>query len=98
MSSIAAFLPHAGTATAPAAAPPVTTPVIKDPLADEQTFLKLLVSQLKNQNPLNPTDGTQFVSQLTSYSQLEQLIGIRQNTTAGPATEPVAIKPPSKGV
>ena len=46
--------------------------------------------------------GTQFVSQLTSYSQLEQLIGIRQNTTAVPATDPAAVpattKPPSKGV
>ena len=52
-----------------------------DPLANEQTFLKLLVSQLQNQDPLNPTDSTQFVSQLTSYSQLEQLIGIHKDTT-----------------
>ena len=56
-----------------------------DPLANEQTFLKLLVSQLQNQDPLNPTDSNQFVSQLTSYSQLEQLIGIRQNTTPASA-------------
>lgn len=71
-------------------APPVTTDPSKtktaasaiDPLANEQTFLKLLVSQLQHQDPLNPTDSTQFVSQLTSYSQLEQLIGIRQNTAA----------------
>ena len=55
-----------------------------DPLANEQTFLKLLVSQLQNQDPLNPTDPNQFVSQLTSYSQLEQLIGINKNTA--PAT------------
>jgi flagellar basal-body rod modification protein FlgD len=51
-----------------------------DPLANEETFLKLLVSQLKNQDPLNPPDSSQFVSQLTAYSQLEQLIGIRKNT------------------
>ena len=51
-----------------------------NPLADESTFLTLLVSQLKNQDPLSPTDSTQFVSQLTAYSQLEQLIGIRQNS------------------
>jgi len=66
-----------------------------DPLANEQTFLKLLVSQLQNQDPLNPTDSNQFVSQLTSYSQLEQLIGIRQNTNpvpvaTGPTTGPAA--------
>jgi flagellar basal-body rod modification protein FlgD len=57
-----------------------------DPLANEQTFLKLLVSQLQNQNPLSPVDSTQFVSQLTAYSQLEQLIGIRKNTTPADAT------------
>jgi flagellar basal-body rod modification protein FlgD len=54
---------------------------VTDPLANESTFLTLLVSQLKNQDPLNPTDSNQFVSQLTSYSQLEQLIGINKNTT-----------------
>ena len=96
MSSIASFLPHAATAASPAATAPVTKePVVKDPLADEQTFLKLLVSQLKNQNPLSPTDGTQFVSQLTSYSQLEQLIGIRQNTNAVAAADPAVTLPPT---
>ena len=46
--------------------------------ADEGTFLTLLVSQLKNQDPLSPTDGTQFVSQLAQFSSLEQLITINQ--------------------
>lgn len=53
-----------------------------DPLASESTFLTLLVSQLQNQDPLSPTDSNQFVSQLTAYSQLEQLIGIHNNTTS----------------
>jgi flagellar basal-body rod modification protein FlgD len=48
-----------------------------DPLADKETFLNLLVAQLKNQNPLNPLDGMQFVTQLAQFSQLEQLLGIR---------------------
>jgi flagellar basal-body rod modification protein FlgD len=52
-----------------------------DPLGNESTFLTLLVSQLQNQDPLSPTDSNEFVSQLTSFSQLEQLIGINQNTT-----------------
>ncbi len=51
-----------------------------DPLASESTFLTLLVSQLQNQDPLNPVDSTQFVSQLTQYSQLEQLMGIHSDT------------------
>ena len=67
------------TSAAAAAATPT------DPLASEGTFLTLLVSQLQNQDPLNPVDSTQFVSQLTSYSQLEQLININKNTTPAPA-------------
>jgi flagellar basal-body rod modification protein FlgD len=59
---------------------PQSTPAT-DPLANESTFLTLLVSQLQNQDPLSPADSNQFVSQLTSYSQLEQLIGIHGNTT-----------------
>jgi flagellar basal-body rod modification protein FlgD len=51
-------------------------------LANEQTFLQLLVAQIKNQNPLSPTDGTQFVSQLAQFSQLEQTIAVRQDADA----------------
>lgn len=53
-----------------------------DPLANESTFLTLLVSQLQNQDPMSPTDSNQFVTQLTQYSQLEQLIGIHKDTTS----------------
>jgi flagellar basal-body rod modification protein FlgD len=44
---------------------------------NEQMFLQLLVAQLKNQDPLSPTDSTQFVAQLAQFSELEQVIGIR---------------------
>lgn len=50
--------------------------------ADMNTFLKLLVTQMQNQDPLNPTDSTQFVSQLAQFSELEQMIGVRTNTQA----------------
>ena len=54
-----------------------------DGLANENTFLQLLVAQIKNQDPTNPTDSVQFLSQLAQFSQLEQLIGIRQELTPG---------------
>lgn len=50
-----------------------------DPLSTEQSFLQLLVAQLKNQDPLNPQDGTQFVSQLAQMSSLEQELQMRQD-------------------
>lgn len=36
------------------------------------SFLTLFVTQLKNQNPLDPTDNTEFMSQLAQFSTLEQ--------------------------
>lgn len=41
-------------------------------LANQDTFLQLLVAQIKNQDPLNPTDGVQFLTQLAQFSSLEQ--------------------------
>ena len=41
----------------------------------QNQFLQLLVAQLKGQNPLDPMDGTQFVSQLAQFSSLEELTG-----------------------
>jgi flagellar basal-body rod modification protein FlgD len=37
-------------------------------------FLQLLVAELQNQDPTNPTDPTQYMSQLASFSQVEQQI------------------------
>lgn len=39
-------------------------------------FLLLLVTQLQNQDPLNPQDPTEFTSQLAQYSSLEQLFTV----------------------
>lgn len=40
------------------------------------TFLTLLTTQLKNQDPLSPTDSTQFTNQLVLFSQVEQQIAL----------------------
>lgn len=40
---------------------------------DKDSFLNLLVTQMKYQDPLNPNTDTQFVAQLATFSQLEQM-------------------------
>ncbi|HVP29133.1 MAG TPA: flagellar hook capping FlgD N-terminal domain-containing protein [Myxococcota bacterium] len=43
----------------------------------QQDFLKMLITQLENQDPLNPQDATQFTAQLAQFSSLEQLVSLR---------------------
>jgi flagellar basal-body rod modification protein FlgD len=49
--------------------------------SDKETFLKLLVAQLTNQDPLNPTEDKEFITQLAQFTSLEQLQSI--NTGVG---------------
>lgn len=43
---------------------------------DQNAFLNMLLTQLQNQDPLNPLDNTEFAAQLAQYSSLEQLTTI----------------------
>ena len=81
---------NAITTTNPLAAATTSTTLQPKSKAEEQKnqFLQLLVAQLKGQNPLDPKDGTEFVSQLAQFSSLEELINIRTTLENGqkPAT------------
>jgi flagellar basal-body rod modification protein FlgD len=46
---------------------------------DKDSFLKLLVTQLRNQDPLDPMQNTEFIAQLAQFSSLEQM----QNVSTG---------------
>ena len=65
-------------ADAPSANPPATgaSTVTKD------MFLQLLVAQIKNQDPLNPADGAQFLTQLAQFQTLEQSLNMGQDLAA----------------
>jgi flagellar basal-body rod modification protein FlgD len=56
----------AGTTSSSSAATGATAPVT------ENMFLQLLVAQLQNQDPTNPADSTQFVTQLAQFQTMEQ--------------------------
>ena len=43
---------------------------------DKDAFLKILVQQLKSQDPTSPSDSSEYVQQMTNYSMLEQLTNI----------------------
>ncbi|MDX2223505.1 MAG: flagellar hook assembly protein FlgD [Rhodospirillaceae bacterium] len=49
---------------------------------DLDSFLVLLTSQLKNQDPLSPMDSTEFTNQLVQFAQVEQQINANDNLTS----------------
>ena len=51
-------------------------------------FLTLLVSELKNQDPTQPTDPNAYVQQLVGVNSLQQLIDINQELGAVSGTKP----------
>ena len=61
--------------SSPTAAPVVQAQTAaKSTTVDYNAFLSLLVTQLKNQDPTAPTDATAFMSQLASFSNVEQSV------------------------
>jgi flagellar basal-body rod modification protein FlgD len=61
--------------------PPAAAPKPND-LVNQAEFMKLLIAQLQNQDPLNPLDSANFSAQLAQFSSLEQLTQINQRLAA----------------
>ncbi|MCU1475155.1 flagellar hook capping FlgD N-terminal domain-containing protein [Amnibacterium sp.] len=60
-----------------------STPATRTPTQafDSQMFLKLLVTQLQNQDPSSPMDSTQMISQTSQLASMQQLTSLNSATT-----------------
>lgn len=61
--------------------PKSTTTVQGKSSLGKDDFLKLLIEQMKNQDPMNPMDGSAYASQLAQFSSLEQLSNLNTSMT-----------------
>jgi flagellar basal-body rod modification protein FlgD len=57
--------------------PDPNNPIVTDPSKDSgQDFMRLIIEQLKNQDPMNPLNSGEFTTQLAQINSLEQLINM----------------------
>ena len=57
---------------------PSTTSATSKSSVDYQSFLKLLIAQMKNQDPTSPMESTEYVAQIAAFSQVEQSVQLNQ--------------------
>lgn len=76
ISSMAALSPHAvagsSSSSSTSSGTSSSAPSSAANLASQSVFLQLLVAQLKNQDPEQPTDGTAFVTELAQFTTLQE--------------------------
>ena len=78
MTSIATAASTAATTTGSSATATASTKIA----GDFNTFLKMLTTQLQNQDPTNAMDPTEMTNQLVAFSQVEQQIAMNTNLTS----------------
>lgn len=66
----------------PASTPSSSSALSGDMQMGRQEFLKLLMTQMKNQDPMNPMKGQEFAAQLAQFSSVEQLMNINESLTS----------------
>jgi flagellar basal-body rod modification protein FlgD len=62
------------TMSTPRTSQPEATSSSSSVAPDYNAFLRLLIAQMKNQDPTKPVDATQYVSQIASFSGVEQQV------------------------
>src|SRR5881227_3245302 len=62
------------------AGPSTPKPTSGSKTADKDLFLKLMVQQMSHQDPMNPTDGNEWLSQMVQFNSVEQLTNVAGST------------------
>lgn len=70
---------------------PLAPQLQRDDQFGKDTFLKLLVAQLRYQNPLQPTDPGEFLSTSAQFTMIEKLTEIAEQSASRTATERVVM-------
>jgi flagellar basal-body rod modification protein FlgD len=87
--AIASASPNAAAATGSGTSAAATPENPKGELG-KNDFLKLMVAQLQAQNPLEPTNDTEYIAELAQFSQLEQTTNIAQTSSQSASAQQVA--------
>jgi len=74
--------PRAAVATAKTTTPTTTTATADSSTITANDFLTLLVAEMKNQDPTQPTDPNAYITQMVDVNSLQQLIGINSGITS----------------
>jgi flagellar basal-body rod modification protein FlgD len=82
--------PTTATAAGASNAAPAAEAINPNGELGKNDFLKLMVAQLQAQNPLEPSNGTEYISELAQFSQLEQTTNLAQSSTQSAAAQRVA--------
>jgi flagellar basal-body rod modification protein FlgD len=85
------------TTTAPSASSGALSAINRTNSLGKDAFLRLLVAQLKNQDPQSPADSSQMGAQLAQFSSVEQLTNINETLTAQSSSQATLISQVAAG-
>jgi flagellar basal-body rod modification protein FlgD len=79
--------PIASSASASSASTSNSAPENPDGVLGKDDFLKLMIAQLQAQNPLEPSNGTEYVSELAQFTQVEQATNLANSSERSGAVQ-----------
>ncbi len=80
-------IPTATMASAPAAAGSGATPTNPKGELGQEGFLKLMVAQLQEQNPMEPGNSNEYINELATFTQLEQITNLASTSELSGAVQ-----------